>query len=212
LNSYLYLWHIDSAYSRAIKWLLLSLDVPHQNRVLQWHELQTDPVLARANPKRQVPALQLGDTSIFDSLFMAMHFLDTSWTKTLDAALFRLADSDMAEAMRGFYRVYRFRTQPELKDTLVLHTLRDEAWQAWSRCMRWSDELLQPEHYDQMGVGAVLLHSIIACTLFFEEQAKASLPERLFALMTQVESNEHFKKMASSANGQQRVPFYYVTH
>ncbi len=210
----LFIWHVDSAYSRAIKWLLLSLEVRHEDRVVQWQELRSDPVLSSINPKRQVPAFLFENRPFFDSFFISLHFLGEEWTQTRDAALFRLADSDIAEAMRGLYRVHRYRKQPELKDTLLLHSLREEAWQSWYRCLVWCDALLENQRLNQAaaGVGAVLLHAMVACMIYFDKEVLSSLNQPLLSLLANIESNEHYKTMAKASNGQQRVPFYIVTH
>lgn len=97
-------WVIDSPYSRAIKWLLLRHDIVHDDYLLTWQTLKTDPVLRQCNPKQQVPTLIEQDTVSYDSLLIAQQILPFQWPQTTDAKIFRLGDADFEKAIIFFFR------------------------------------------------------------------------------------------------------------
>ncbi|QYK03428.1 MULTISPECIES: glutathione S-transferase N-terminal domain-containing protein [Shewanella] len=98
------IWVIDSPYSRAIKWLLLRHDIAHDDYLLTWQTLKTDPVLRLCNPKQQVPTLIEGGISSYDSLLIAQQILPFHWHQTTDAKIFRLGDADFEKAIIFFFR------------------------------------------------------------------------------------------------------------
>ncbi|MGI5308670.1 glutathione S-transferase N-terminal domain-containing protein [Rheinheimera sp. WS51] len=97
-------WVIDSPYSRAIKWLLLRHDIAHDDYLLTWQTLKTDPALHQCNPKQQVPTLIQQDTVSYDSLLIAQQILPFQWHQTTDAKIFRLGDADFEKAIIFFFR------------------------------------------------------------------------------------------------------------
>ena len=97
-------WVIDSPYSRAIKWLLLRHDIAHDDYLLTWQTLKTDPLLRQCNPKQQVPTLIQQDSVSYDSLLIAQQILSFQWHQTTDAKIFRLGDADVEKAIIFFFR------------------------------------------------------------------------------------------------------------
>mgnify|MGYP000701729232 CR=1 FL=1 len=98
------IWVIDSPYSRAIKWLLLRHNIAHDDYLLTWQTLKTDPLLQRCNRKQQVPTLVDGYTVSYDSLLIAQQILPFQWHQTTDAKIFRLGDADFEKAIIFFFR------------------------------------------------------------------------------------------------------------
>ncbi|QZO13645.1 MULTISPECIES: glutathione S-transferase N-terminal domain-containing protein [Pseudoalteromonas] len=98
------IWVIDSPYSRAIKWLLLHHDIAHDDYLLTWQNLKTDPLLRQCNPKQQVPTLIEQDTVSYDSLLIAQQILPFQWHQSTDAKIFRLGDADFEKAIIFFFR------------------------------------------------------------------------------------------------------------
>lgn len=98
------LWVLDSPFSRATKWLLLNKGVAHDDHLMTWQSMATDELLLDANSKRQVPTLIINGQSFTDSLLIALEYLPAGWHKSLDARLFRLADSDVESAIIFLFR------------------------------------------------------------------------------------------------------------
>lgn len=98
------LWVADSPFSRATKWLLLNKEVVHDDHLMTWEGMATDELLRGANSKQQVPTLLINGTALTDSLLIALDYLPTDWHKSVDAKLFRLADSDVESAIIFLFR------------------------------------------------------------------------------------------------------------
>jgi len=98
------IWVIDSPFSRAIKWLLLQQNIPHREHLLTWENMQSYALLAKHNPKQQVPTLITNGETLNDSLFIALHLLGHDWHRSLDAKLFRLADCDFEATLIFLFR------------------------------------------------------------------------------------------------------------
>ena len=97
------IWVYDSPFSRSIKWLMMKYEIEHEDYILTWEQLATDPLLA-INPKKQVPTLWKNDSVKYDSLLIALDYLPNTWHQSLDARLFRLADSDVEASIIFLFR------------------------------------------------------------------------------------------------------------
>lgn len=105
------IWVIDSPFSRAIKWLLMSQDIEHSEHILTWDNMKSHARLAEHNPKQQVPTLITENETISDSLLIALDLLGHNWHRSLDAKLFRLADCDFEATLIFLFRANLLETQ-----------------------------------------------------------------------------------------------------
>ena len=102
-------WNYDSPYSRCIKWLLLNQKVEHADKNLSWEQMTLEPALVQANPKRQVPTLAEYDSGVLiasqsDSLLIGLAYMGPNWYQSLDAKLYRLADSEVEACIIFLFR------------------------------------------------------------------------------------------------------------
>ncbi|WP_299003170.1 hypothetical protein [uncultured Shewanella sp.] len=102
-------WNYDSPYSRCIKWLLLNQEVEHMDKILNWEQMTQDALLYQANPKRQVPTLAEYDSGVLvasqtDSLLIGLAHVGPNWYQSLDAKLYRLADSEVETSIIFLFR------------------------------------------------------------------------------------------------------------
>lgn len=66
--------------------------------------MQDDHLLIESNPKKQVPVFIYKNEILYDSLLIALRFLPNDWHKSIDAKLFRLADSNFEAALLFLFR------------------------------------------------------------------------------------------------------------
>ena len=102
---------IDSPFSRAVKWLLLDKKVAHSEHLLTWKTMQDDHLLLDSNPKKQVPAFIYKGETLYDSLLIALRFLPNDWHQSIDAKIFRLADSDFEASIIFLFRAKLLETK-----------------------------------------------------------------------------------------------------
>lgn len=158
------IWVIDSPFSRAIKWLLLQQDIPHSDHLLTWETMQNDDLLAKHNPKQQVPTLITENETISDSLLIALDLLGHDWHRSLDAKLFRLADCDFEATLIFLFRASLLEKQFGASGESKL--MREAGVSSYQKnCDVLLDSLLPNPlaHYaqTQVGIGFVLVFSML---------------------------------------------------
>ncbi|NMH64162.1 glutathione S-transferase N-terminal domain-containing protein [Shewanella salipaludis] len=206
------IWVYDSPFSRSIKWLLLENDIRHEDHLLSWDELLTDELLARANPKKQVPVL-LGEAGVrVDSLLIALDYLPGNWHQTLDAKLFRLADSDVEAAIIFLFRARLLSSKfGESENSALMRQAGIEAYKASVDYLL--DTLLADKHsLPGCDFGAVLLLSTLLAALSLADAKLSGYrhPE-LAAFIRGVEENASYRRMLAECQGKPGnwVPFEF---
>ncbi len=192
-------WNYDSPYSRCIKWLLLHLNIEHQQSVLTWAQMTQDEGLFAANPKRQVPTLTQGSQSRSDSLLIAMDHLPADWYQSIDAKLYRLADAEVEAAI-----IFLFRARM-LKQKFGDSPQADLMLDAGINTYRFAVDLLLEHYWPQvqaqqqpLNVGAVLLFStFLAAHSMMPAAAKNYKAEQLQPFIDWVESDSTYRQMIS---------------
>lgn len=158
------IWVIDSPFSRATKWLLLQQNIPHNDHLLTWDTMQRDALLAKHNPKHQVPTLITESETQSDSLLIALHLLGHDWHRSLDAKLFRLADCDFEATLIFLFRANLLEKQfGASRESKLMREAGVSSYQ--KNCDVLLDSLLPNPlaHYakTQVGIGFVLVFSML---------------------------------------------------
>lgn len=205
------IWVIDSPYSRATKWLLLTQHVSHADYLLSWQNLAQDPLLLACNPKQQVPTLLLEDRTISDSLLIALQFLPDEWHQTVDAQLFRLADGDFETAIIFFFRANL------LEKNFGKNANSEFMRQAGETTYRKSldvlfDTLLVSNTEQPVNFGLVLVFStILACRhLANSHEVSTYRLNGLQTLSSLFEADKNYQHLAQHycADSENALPFY----
>lgn len=204
------IWVYDSPFSRSIKWLLSRYEVPHEDYVLTWDEMSTDPLLA-CNPKKQVPTIWCEGKVKTDSLLIALDYLPSSWHKSVDAQLFRLADSDVEAAIIFLFRANLLKDKfgESENSQLMLKAGIDTFQQSIDHLL---DHVLNHEAHIECNYGAVLLLStIFAAISLAEDKLIGYRATELAGFIAAVESNKIYKEMIHlyQGKGSNSVPFEY---
>lgn len=202
------IWVYDSPFSRSIKWLLLNCEVPHKDHVLTWDEMTTDTLLAY-NPKRQVPTILSKDNVKTDSLLIALEYLPSSWHQSLDAKLFRLADSDIEAAIIFLFRANLLSDKfgESENSQLMLKSGIDTFKMSIDYLL---DHLMAQKDEFKCNFGAVLLYStLLVAVSLSEQELKGYRQNELAYFVDVIESDSAYREMASICNGSEsnKVPF-----
>ena len=204
------IWVYDSPFSRSIKWLLLHNDVPHEDHVLTWDEMATDPLLAD-NLKKQVPTIWNKGSMKTDSLLIALEYLPASWYQSVDAKLFRLADSDVEAAIIFLFRANLLKDKfgESENSRLMLKAGIDTYKQAVDYLL---DHLVTKGVAVACNYGAVLLLStLLAAISLAPGELRGYRNAELKPFAACVEADDMYRTMVRACQGQasNHVPFEY---
>lgn len=188
-------WNVDSPFSRSLKWLLLHEGVAHEDCVLRWDELSTSEELFKLNPKRQVPTVQVDGYGRADALLIALDYLPVKWNQSIDAKLFRMADSDMEAVVIFLFRARLLENKfgKSQESEFMLEAGRSSYKKAVDVVL---DKFMVGESLG-VGIGAVLFHSFLLVVASMDVSSKAYRMDELSILCDKVESDESFAKLAS---------------
>lgn len=204
------IWVYDSPFSRSIKWLLLQHDIAHKDYVLSWDELATDSLLA-LNPKRQVPTLWNNGSVNVDSLLIALEYLPNTWHQSLDANLFRLADSDVETCIIFLFRANLLENKFGLSESseFMLNSGIDLYKQSVDYLL---DHIMTFPSQLECNYGAVLLLSTIFSAISLAEDKLLDYrSEELSIFIHLIESDVNYRNMIVKYQGEPSndVPFEY---
>lgn len=192
-------WNVDSPYSRALKWLLLQHRVAHEDRLLAWDELPSDPALGLLNPKRQIPTLDIDGSGRTDALLIALDYLPAGWHRTLDAKLFRIADADMEAVVIFLFRARLL--ERKFGPSAQAEFMRESGSARYrSICDVALDHYLR-DGLAEIGVGAVLLHSFLLSAAAIEPGIRNYRGAAIAAFCAQVEADAAFQRLAAAIAG-----------
>jgi glutathione S-transferase len=101
-------WHEDSNFSRIVKWILLDLEIEHQDVFYTWQELNA-PEFKSINPLGLVPVWEFAPQQMLtDSIRIVSHLLHReNWLSSEDGALFRICDVNLALGVGLLYQGHR---------------------------------------------------------------------------------------------------------
>jgi len=206
------IWVYDSPFSRCIKWLFTKHCIEHDDYILTWDEMASDPLLAN-NPKRQVPTVLAKDLNEvkYDSLLIAMDYLPANWHQTLDAKLFRLADSDVEAAIIFLFRANLLKKK--FGESEQSQLMLDAGVNTYKHSVDYLlDHLLTGDIKAECNYGAVLLHSTLlaAISLSIESLKDYRRPE-LGRFVQVVESDDTYQQLIATYQGKpsNELPFAY---
>lgn len=203
------LWVPDSPYSRSIKWLLLRKRVMHHDYFLTWETMKTDQLLKKHNAKLQVPTLINEGKSITDSLLIALKFLPHSWHETMDAQLFRLADSDIESAIIFLFRANLLSSRFGISEqSEFLLKAGIDLYKASVDYLL--DDLLLTTSKIEVNFGLILLYStMLAASSVSGKQLTLYRQDELKPLSSLIEQDCYYQKMISSipSDIDYKVPF-----
>lgn len=206
------LWVIDSPYSRSIKWLLLNQNVKHMDHIMTWEGMRQDPLLKKYNGKLQVPTWVADHKVINDSLLIALDFLPDDWHTTLDAKLFRLADSDVEAVIIFLFRANFL--ESEFGEGPQSQFMRDAGINAYKNAVDYLlDELFKERHFCVVGFGLILLYStLLAASSLAGQGVIAYRLDQLKPIFDQCNRDIFYQKLVNSAekNGLYDIPFSYL--
>lgn len=203
------IWVHDSPFSRSIKWLLLANGVEHEDHELSWDDMASDGLLAKFNPKRQVPTLVTNGNAKVDSLLIALDYLPAHWYQTLDAKFFRLADSDVEAAIIFLFRAKQMASR--FGESEQSQWMYDAGASTYRFCVDYLlDELLTNAW--EVDFGAVLLLSTMLAAISLSDGALGEYRrQELSVFASAVECHPAYLAMANhcDACGVAQVPFQY---
>nr|WP_281247204.1 glutathione S-transferase N-terminal domain-containing protein [Pseudoalteromonas denitrificans] len=202
------IWVYDSPFSRSIKWLLMHYRVPHEDYVLTWDEMATDPLLA-SNPKMQVPMLWSKNTIQSDSLLIALEYLPDLWHQSVDAQFFRLADSDVETSIIFLFRANLLKNKfgESENSQFMLQAGVDTYKKSVDYLL---DYIMVQNDKFKCNYGAVLLLSTLFSAVSLAEYDLASYRiNELKVFISVVESDEIYQSIIDMYQGQpsNSVPF-----
>jgi len=204
------IWVYDSPFSRCLKWLLTSYKVAHQDHILTWQQMSSDALLA-LNPKKQVPTLYINGAVKTDSLLIALEYLPTSWHGSLDAKLFRLADSDVESAIIFLFRANLLEEKfGQTEQSLFMRNAGVNTYKA--SVDHLLDYLVNSDEIGECNFGAVLLMStLFAATSLAESELVDYRSSELITFYKIVESDPVYHKMIIDYQGRDSnsLPFEY---
>jgi len=205
------IWVYDSPFSRSIKWLLLKQRIEHEDYVLTWQQMADDELLA-ANPKRQVPTFLTENEVKYDSLLIALDYLPTNWHNSIDAKLFRLADSDVEAAIIFLFRADLLKTQfGDSEESKLMYEAGVNTYKSAVDFLL--DYVLKNTHSVKCEFGGVLLLSTMLAAI---SMAKAELQyyraSELKPFINAIEQDSVYLKMIAQYQGQadNLVPFQFA--
>ncbi|WP_404396168.1 glutathione S-transferase N-terminal domain-containing protein [Pseudoalteromonas phenolica] len=205
------IWVYDSPFSRSIKWLLLKQGIEHEDYVLTWQQMADDELLA-ANPKRQVPTLLINNQAKYDSLLIALDYLPRNWHHSIDAKLFRLADSDVEAAIIFLFRANLLKKQ--FGDSEQSKLMYEAGVNTYKSAVDFLlDHVLKNTHSVECEFGGVLLLSTMLAAIFM---AKTDLQNyrvsELKPFINAIEQNSVYLNMIAQYQGQSGnlVPFQFA--
>jgi len=205
------IWVYDSPYSRCIKWLLLKQRTEHQDYILSWKEMASDKLLSKFNPKKQVPTLIRETAARTDSLLIGLDYLPNDWHQTLDAKMFRLADSEVEAAIIFLFRANLLQDKFGESDNSRL--MRDAGLNTFKVSVdNLIDQLLSKEDFSQANFGAVLLLSTLLAAISLSGGELASYRHHeLLKFAAIIETDKHYLQMISDYQGNENnsVPFEF---
>jgi hypothetical protein len=202
------IWVYDSPFSRSLKWLLSTYNVEHQDHILTWEQMSSDALLA-LNPKKQVPTLYNSGTVKTDSLLIALEYLPASWHLSLDAKLFRLADSDVEAAIIFLFRASLL--EEKFGQSEQSQFMRDAGVNTYKISVdHLLDHLMNTDEVIECNFGAVLLMSTLFAAISLAESELVDYrKEELRYFYNVVEFNCTYINLIEMYQGQlsNKVPF-----
>jgi len=204
------IWVYDSPFSRSLKWLLNAYNVEHEDYILTWEQMSSDSLLS-LNPKKQVPTLYNDGKAKTDSLLIALEYLPTSWHLSLDAKLFRLADSDVEAAIIFLFRANLL--EDKFGQSEQSQFMRDAGVNTYKTSVdHLLDHLINVDEILECNFGAVLLMSTLFAAISLAESELVDYrKEDLRYLYNVVESNCTYIGLIGMYQGQvsNKLPFEY---
>jgi len=204
------IWVYDSPFSRSLKWLLNAYNFEHEDYILTWEQMSSDALLA-LNPKKQVPTLYSRGTVKTDSLLIALEYLPESWHLSLDAKLFRLADSDVEATIIFLFRANLLEEKFGQSEQSLF--MRDAGVNTYKASVdHLLDHLIKPDDVLECNFGAVLLMSTLFAAISL---AKSELVDyrksELSVYFSIIESDKTYKKIIEQYQGgtSNELPFEY---
>jgi len=205
------IWVYDSPFSRSIKWLLLKRGIEHEDYVLTWQQMADDELLA-TNPKRQVPTLLINNEVKYDSLLIALDYLPTNWHHSIDAKLFRLADSDVEAAIIFLFRANLLKNK--FGDSDQSKSMYEAGVNTYRSAVDFLlDHVLKNTHSVNCEFGGVLLLSTMLASI---SMAKTDLQNyrasELKPFINAIEQDNVYLNMVTQYQGQSGnlVPFQFA--
>jgi len=203
------IWVLDSPFSRALKWLLLSKNVQHEDVLLTWEQMPDHKLLAQNNPKKQVPTLIYNNEPLVDSMLIAMNFLPSDWYKMADATLFRLADCDMEAAIIFLFRANLLREKfGESSNSELMYDSGISTYQSSIDFLL--DHVVTDISEFEVNYGAVLLYSTMAASWSLSgKQFIDYRYQELKPILKAIETNSVYRAMIDNykANPDSEVPY-----
>jgi len=171
-----------------------------------------DELLEKGNPKKQVPTIVNNDgTTLTDSLLIALEYLPKSWHKSIDAKMFRLADSDVEAAIIFLFRANLLEQKFGSSDNSIL--MRKAGFGVYKSSVDFLiDHLLTEKQEYKCGVGAVLLLStLLAAISLSEGELYSYRTNEINSFASLIEQDPSYSKMISTYQdlNNNDVPFVF---